>query len=252
MPRLCLICASICQMAPSQSAAPSAACRHTHPPAAARVALPLQKGEHDGAAFPAAAQHSQSPMDGAAVGAGAAAVGAARPKLAAVIWASLGVACVLLVAGHVAQGSLRGGRIQASAGAAWRMAARGCPPCNASLVSGLQANSSVAWQVLATTQLAPNGSAWETAAARTRLELRHCALRRFTPAEARKCLAGRPLVVIGDSLSRYQYMSLIYFLEFGAYPNSSPDTAQLPSVVYQPHGSKNMNAYYNGELLGRM
>jgi hypothetical protein len=120
------------------------------------------------------------------------------------------------------------------------------------LVSGLQANSSVAWQVLATTQLAPNGSAWETAAARTRLELRHCALRRFTPAEARKCLAGRPLVVIGDSLSRYQYMSLIYFLEFGAYPNSSPDTAQLPSVVYQPHGSKNMNAYYNGELLGRM
>ena len=54
-------------------------------------------------------------------------------------------------------------------------------------------------------------------------------------------------MVIGDSLSRYQYMSLIYVLS-----RPTPDTAQLPSVVYQHHGFKDMNAYYACESDGRL
>jgi hypothetical protein len=46
-----------------------------------------------------------------------------------------------------------------------------------------------------------------------------CAMRRFTAREARQCLAGQSLLLAGDSLTRYQYMSLAYFLKNGAYPD---------------------------------
>lgn len=36
-----------------------------------------------------------------------------------------------------------------------------------------------------------------------RLEVERCTLRRFTAAAARQCLAGRPLVMIGDSVTRW-------------------------------------------------
>ncbi len=35
------------------------------------------------------------------------------------------------------------------------------------------------------------------------LEAKSCTLRRFTPEMARKCLSGRPLVMIGDSVTRW-------------------------------------------------
>lgn len=43
-------------------------------------------------------------------------------------------------------------------------------------------------------------------------EPQHCQLRRLTAASARRCLAGKYVVFVGDSLSRYQYLSLAYFL----------------------------------------
>jgi hypothetical protein len=45
-----------------------------------------------------------------------------------------------------------------------------------------------------------------------------CRLKRFTSSEAKKCLSGHHMLLIGDSVTRYQYISLIYFLEHGKWP----------------------------------
>jgi hypothetical protein len=45
-----------------------------------------------------------------------------------------------------------------------------------------------------------------------------CRLKRFTSSQARQCLANRHLSFIGDSLSRYQFLSLVHFIERGDYP----------------------------------
>jgi hypothetical protein len=44
------------------------------------------------------------------------------------------------------------------------------------------------------------------------LELPRCALRNFTHAALTRCLRGRHIVFVGDSLARYQYLSLVQFL----------------------------------------
>jgi len=45
-----------------------------------------------------------------------------------------------------------------------------------------------------------------------------CQLHRYTASEARQCLAKRHVSFIGDSLTRYQFISLAYFIEKGKYP----------------------------------
>ena len=45
-----------------------------------------------------------------------------------------------------------------------------------------------------------------------------CRLKRYTSTQARKCLNQRHLAFIGDSLTRYQFLSLAYFVERGEYP----------------------------------
>ena len=45
-----------------------------------------------------------------------------------------------------------------------------------------------------------------------------CRLHRYTAQEARQCLAGKHLFAAGDSLSRYQFLSLATFLHSGRYP----------------------------------
>ena len=45
-----------------------------------------------------------------------------------------------------------------------------------------------------------------------------CHLHRYTASEARQCLAKRHVSFIGDSLTRYQFISLAYFIEHGKYP----------------------------------
>lgn len=51
-------------------------------------------------------------------------------------------------------------------------------------------------------------------------ELRHsiCRLQRYTAEDAHQCLANRHVNWIGDSLTRYQYLSMAWFLHKGAYP----------------------------------
>ena len=45
-----------------------------------------------------------------------------------------------------------------------------------------------------------------------------CRLKRFTSEEAKSCLAGHHVVFIGDSVTRYQFLSLVYFIEHGRWP----------------------------------
>ena len=45
-----------------------------------------------------------------------------------------------------------------------------------------------------------------------------CRLKQYTSTEARQCFAKRHLSFIGDSITRYQYLSLAYFIERGQYP----------------------------------
>jgi len=49
-----------------------------------------------------------------------------------------------------------------------------------------------------------------------------CTLHRYTASEARQCLVGRHLSMVGDSLTRYQYMSLVHFIDTGKYPPRFP------------------------------
>eukprot|EP00980_Cylindrotheca_fusiformis_P016585 scaffold4973_cov135-Cylindrotheca_fusiformis.AAC.3 len=47
-----------------------------------------------------------------------------------------------------------------------------------------------------------------------------CALHRFSGTEAQRCLANQHIVMAGDSLSRYQFLDLVYLIEHGEYsPN---------------------------------
>ena len=49
-----------------------------------------------------------------------------------------------------------------------------------------------------------------------------CSLKRYTAPEARQCLAGKHLSMVGDSLSRYQFFSLAHFIDRGSYPPRFP------------------------------
>jgi hypothetical protein len=49
-----------------------------------------------------------------------------------------------------------------------------------------------------------------------------CTLKRYTAADARQCLAGKHISFVGDSLSRYQFLSLAYFIDKGSYPPRFP------------------------------
>lgn len=44
-----------------------------------------------------------------------------------------------------------------------------------------------------------------------------CSLRRLTASEARQCLSNKTLTFVGDSISRYQYLSLAHFLVHGRF-----------------------------------
>ncbi|KAJ1454262.1 hypothetical protein M885DRAFT_522087 [Pelagophyceae sp. CCMP2097] len=53
-----------------------------------------------------------------------------------------------------------------------------------------------------------------------------CKIVRYVPEDARRCLKGRSIFMIGDSVTRYQTMSLIHFLERSAWPDRLPLSAR--------------------------
>ena len=53
----------------------------------------------------------------------------------------------------------------------------------------------------------------------------------------RECLRGRSILIVGDSLSRYQYLSLVYFIATGSWHSPCPqnsDESQWQNDVYEP------------------
>jgi hypothetical protein len=45
-----------------------------------------------------------------------------------------------------------------------------------------------------------------------------CHLKRYASSEAKQCLSNRHMSFIGDSITRYQFLSLVHFVELGQYP----------------------------------
>ena len=64
-------------------------------------------------------------------------------------------------------------------------------------------------------------------------EVEDCALARPTAVTARRCLSGRHLLFIGDSISRYMYLSLASFLVHGSWPDDAALVANNASVCHE-------------------
>jgi hypothetical protein len=70
-----------------------------------------------------------------------------------------------------------------------------------------------------------------------------CQLRRLTADAARQCLANRTLTFVGDSVSRYQYLSMAHFLARGKYIQRYADDG-APSLVIERMWP-NFTVFYN-------
>jgi len=88
-------------------------------------------------------------------------------------------------------------------------------PCRASDLLGVGSAGGGAWRV------DPDRTYW--------YQPRNCTLTRFSSQQALQCLRGRTVVFVGDSLSRYSYLSLASLLATGAWP---PDR-ELESLCFE-------------------
>ncbi|KAG5181684.1 hypothetical protein JKP88DRAFT_263505 [Tribonema minus] len=78
-------------------------------------------------------------------------------------------------------------------------------------------------------------------------------LARHTQDEARKLLSGKHLVMIGDSITRYQYLSLVNFLEHGQLVSPPPSSVWIHAFddfydfynASSPYGVSRIRYYFN-------
>ncbi|KAK9818812.1 hypothetical protein WJX74_004498 [Apatococcus lobatus] len=100
-------------------------------------------------------------------------------------------------------------------------------------------------QLLRTDLLSSAGDFYETTDGNYYFEPAACLLRRLSGHEARQCLAGRHLDFIGDSVTRYQYMSLVDFLSQKQYQAPYGDAPGSPSMsMYWEWGD--WSSFYQG------
>ena len=71
---------------------------------------------------------------------------------------------------------------------------------------------------------------WHNSTHGMRFDLEQCRLRRFDSSSARRCLSGRNMVLVGQSWTRYIYMSLVYLLDQGKPPTYDRGS---PSVCWE-------------------
>jgi hypothetical protein len=64
-----------------------------------------------------------------------------------------------------------------------------------------------------------------------------CQLKRYTARQAGTCLKNKSLLFIGDSLTRYQYLSLAYFLEHKKWPPRYQATGNNPCRQVDEHNN---------------
>ena len=79
-----------------------------------------------------------------------------------------------------------------------------------------------------------------------RYDLERCKLRRFDGAAARRCLADRHVVLVGQSWTRYIYMSLVHLLEQGKPPTYAKGSE---SVCWEKSWGLPKNATWPAWLL---
>lgn len=121
------------------------------------------------------------------------------------------------------------------------------PYCTPDDLQGLLANGSVHWR----SPPPPRRQAglWRAPAlpsTHPQLYLDRCSLRRFTAPEARRCLAAKPLIMIGDSVTRYQFLSLITWLDSGRWPPPEHGTPDHPSPVIESEWTHGWPDFFKG------
>ena len=80
-----------------------------------------------------------------------------------------------------------------------------------------------------------------------RLHLKDCQLRRPTVTQARQCLHSQSLLFIGDSISRYQYISLVVFMKTGRWPEKFGSVPDRPSPLIETEWPS-WTAFFDGAL----
>lgn len=101
--------------------------------------------------------------------------------------------------------------------------------CNSTLLSGLFNLSQVVWEEQQ--RIAFTAGQWVRVTDQPELKLLSCKMHRFSSTEARACLAERPLILLGDSVTRFQYLSLSFFLDFGYFPGTTSNQSLHPGVT---------------------
>lgn len=101
--------------------------------------------------------------------------------------------------------------------------------CNSTLLSGLFNLSQVVWEEQQ--RIGFSDGQWVRGTDQPELQLLSCKMHRFSATEARACLAQRPLILLGDSVTRYQYLSLSHFLEFGDFPGTNSNKSLHPGIT---------------------
>lgn len=92
-------------------------------------------------------------------------------------------------------------------------------------------------EVARRTRWTPAPSASEPGRHVLRVSLPGCATTALTPRNVNACLRGRHIVFFGDSLTRYQYISLALFLEYGTWDHAG--AAARPAEYVQGWGGYN-------------
>ena len=82
-----------------------------------------------------------------------------------------------------------------------------------------------------------------------RFNLRDCRLRRPTHNQARQCLTNQSLDLIGDSIMRYQYVSLAHFLALGRWPEELGGMRGHRSAVIETEWDSWPQYYHSLEVL---
>jgi hypothetical protein len=60
-----------------------------------------------------------------------------------------------------------------------------------------------------------------------------CGIKRFHHADTVSCLRNKHVLFVGDSLTRYQYLSLVLFLEFGRWPEQMGGNRSHPGLLWE-------------------
>ena len=75
-------------------------------------------------------------------------------------------------------------------------------------------------------------------------DLYSCRLRRPTVSQVKKCLSNQSLYFVGDSITRYQYMSLIYYMSNGVWPEDYGSLYNTPNPLIETEWA-DWNTYFN-------